>query len=137
MSYEAAVGCALAMGRVRPFELGRRAGIDWRVAVGYLDRMEQHGIVSRMDARGWRDVAAAQADESNSPACGFDRWNHLGRGEAELSHNRRQFNAVRHLIARELHPDLSDDSHIRALKAELFKRIWPQIADLLRVSAVT
>ena len=134
MSYETAVGCARAIGRVRPFELGRRAGIDWRVAVGYLDRMEQDGIVSGMDARGWRDVAAAQADESNGPACTFDRWNHLGRGETASSHNRRQFNAVRRLIARELHPDLSDDSHIRALKAELFKRIWPQIADLLRVS---
>ena len=136
MSYEIAIECARAMGRVRSFELGRRAGIDWRVAAAYLDRMEQNGLVTRMDPRGWRHaIVIAQATEPESRGHRTDREEGRGRGAAKPSDEYCRLSAVRQLIARELHPDLSDDSLVRALKTELFKRIWPQINEVLRPAA--
>jgi hypothetical protein len=131
MSYEIALECARAMGKIRCFELGRRAKIDWRVAAIYLDRMERDGVVSRMNARGWRDTLGIQIAGPDRSACGSDSQLYPGQSESDLGQGHRRLEAVRHLIARELHPDLSEEGAVRAVKVELFKRIWPQIEELL------
>ena len=128
MSYQAAVECARAMGRVRQFELAKRLGIDWRLAVAYLARMEREGVVGRMDGRGWfevigsprRSVSDAQSPSRVARPGGMDK----------------RFEALRRLIARELHPDISGSTDIHdSAKSELFKRIWPQVENISRLPA--
>lgn len=128
MSYQAAVECARAMGRVRQFELARRVGIDWRLAAAYLARMKREGVVGRMDARGWfevigsppRVVAAAQPASSVRRTAGSDK----------------RFETLRRLIARELHPDAPGVAEADGqVRAELFKRIWPEVESIARLTA--
>jgi len=124
-SYEAAVSCVRGMRRVRQFELGTRIGTDWRLARAYLDRMEREGVVGPMRPTGWREVTghATEAEPGRpEPAAGR-------RPDPEVQ---RQLEAVRRLIARELHPDSSPgDEPARAVKEVLFKRVWPQMQALL------
>ena len=127
-SYEAAVSCVLGMRRVRQFELGARIGTDWRLARAYLDRMEREGVVGPMRPTGWRDVAQKLAREMPAPQ---ERPKPLPPkpGDPRVQ---QQLDAVRRLIARELHPDSSPgDEPARAVKEALFKRVWPQMQALL------
>ena len=113
------------MRRVRQFELGARIGTDWRLARAYLDRMEREGVVGPMRPTGWRDVIGTQAWEVPEPreSAAQTRGNPLIEQRLE---------AVRRLIARELHPDTSPgDEPARAVKEALFKRVWPQMQALL------
>jgi hypothetical protein len=122
-SYETAVSCVLGMRRVRQFELGARMGTDWRLARAYLDRMEREGVVGPMRPTGWRDVAqklAREMPDAQQPAQPPD------------PRIQQQLDAIRRLIARELHPDSSPgDDGARAVKEALFKRVWPQVQALL------
>jgi hypothetical protein len=113
------------MRRVRQFELGTRIGADWRLACAYLDRMEREGVVGPMRPTGWRDVAGNSARE----APGAQEVPSQRPGDPRIE---RQLDAVRRLIARELHPDSSPgDEPARAVKEALFKRVWPQMQALL------
>lgn len=124
-SYEAAVSCVLGMRRVRQFELGARIGTDWRLARAYLDRMEREGVVGPMRPTGWRDVAQKLAREMPEPQ-------HPPPPRPPDPRVQQQLDAVRRLIARELHPDSSPgDERARAVKEALFKRVWPQMQALL------
>ena len=107
LTYETTLACAARMGRVRPFELARTLGVDWRDVVPHLERMQREGLALRPDASGWRVMTAP------SPA-------------PEPSDTR--LDALRRLIARELHPDLSDaPAEERAVRGEIFKKIWPML----------
>ncbi len=125
MSYTLAVACAREMRMVRQFELAARLGISRRTAVAHLARMQREGVVSRMDVRGWHaalDLHAERPDpEPDSRVVDRD-------GPAP---RKPQYDAVRRLIARELHPDACDsDDPTKPLRAELFKRIWPQLLEI-------
>jgi hypothetical protein len=124
-SYEAAVSCVRGMRRVRQFELGARIGADWRLARAYLDRMEREGVVGPMRPTGWRDVAG-QATEAGPRT----REPPVGpQGDPRIQ---QQLEAIRRLIARELHPDSSPgDEPARVVKEVLFKRVWPRMQALL------
>ncbi len=113
------------MRRVRQFELGTSIGTDWRLARAYLDRMEREGIVGPMRPTGWRDVTDKMPGEAPEPQGSPTRE----RGDPRIE---QQLEAVRRLIARELHPDSSPgDEPARAVKEALFKRVWPRMQALL------
>jgi hypothetical protein len=116
------------MTRVRQFELGARIGTDWRLARAYLDRMEREGVVGPMRPTGWRDVAQKLAREMPAPQ-ERPKPPPPKPGDPRVQ---QQLDAVRRLIARELHPDSSPgDEPARVVKEALFKRVWPQMQALL------
>ncbi len=124
-SYEAAVSCVRSLRRVRQFELGTRIGADWRLARAYLDRMEREGVVGPMRPTGWRDVAGPASREA-------PEGQEAPRATQADPRIEQQLDAIRRLIARELHPNSSPgDEPARAVKEALFKRVWPQMQALL------
>jgi hypothetical protein len=127
-SYVAAVECARVMGQVRQFELAKRLGIDWRVANVFLQRMQHDGIVGRMDARGWRSVSESHSDvHMPNPVIGA-----AADARQEASRDAR-FDAIRRLIAKELHPDSGHaEEDGKELFTQMFQRIWPQIQEISR-----
>lgn len=125
-SYVAAIECARTMGQVRQFELAKRLGIDWRVANLLLQRMQHDGIVGRMDARGWRSVLESDSDAHTSrPTNGAAA---AAQRTASLD---TRFDAVRRLIAKELHPDSGcAGKDGKELLTGIFQRVWPQIEEI-------
>lgn len=121
-SYVAAIECARTMGRVRQFELAKRLGIDWRVANLFLQRMQRDGIVGRMDARGWRFALEPDGDVHTS--CPTNAAQHTTSPDT-------RFDAVRRLIAKELHPDSGcEGKDGKELLTGIFQRVWPQIEEI-------
>ena len=125
-SYVAAVECAHTMGQVRQFELAKRLGIDWRVANVFLQRMQHDGIVGRMDARGWRSVLEP---------CSYVHTPHaINEAIIAAQHTASpdsRFDAVRRLIAKELHPDSGcAGKDGKELLTGIFQRVWPQIEEI-------
>ena len=125
-SYVAAVKCAHTMGQVRQFELAKRLGIDWRVAIVFLRRMQQDGIVGRMDARGWRSVLEPYSDVHT-----HDTINGATVAAQHIASPDSRFDAVRRLIAKELHPDSGcAGKDGEELLTGIFQRVWPQIEEI-------
>ena len=119
--YDAAVRCVAQLGHVRAFELADAAGIEWTLATRFLVRMEQDGIVGPMNARGWRQALGVQPPPKASVP---------EAPQLQASQDRR-FDAVRRMVARELHPDHGPVTDAeRVLKTKLFQLIWPQIQAL-------
>ena len=115
------------MGQVRQFELAKRLGIDWRVANVFLQRMQHDGIIGRMDARGWRPVLKSRSDVYMPAINGA-----VVATRQTVSPDPR-FDAVRRLIAKELHPDSGcAGENGKELLTGIFQRVWPQVQEIAR-----
>jgi hypothetical protein len=114
------------MGQVRQFELAKRLGIDWREANVFLQRMQHDGIVGRMDARGWHSVSEPDHNVHTSR----DINKAIVAAQHTTSPDSR-FDAVRRLIAKELHPDSGcAGKDGKELLTGIFQRVWPQIEEI-------
>jgi hypothetical protein len=108
-----------------------------RVAQDYLLEAERRAVleaeVVRLRARAeeaekqcalWQLFAAAAEDRASALQAVLETG--AGRGGAD-----RRFEALRRFLARELHPDLAgSDMAARAVREEIFKRVWAKIEEL-------
>ncbi len=128
VSYVAAIECARTMRQVRQFELAKRLRIDWREATVLLQQMQHDGIVGRMDARGWRSVLEPYSDV-HTP---YTITGATVAAQHTASPDSR-FDAVRRLIAKELHPDSGcAGKDGEDLLTGIFQRVWPQVEEIAR-----
>src|ERR1700693_3551468 len=104
---------------------------------GRIDELEQEGYalrarIKRLQTAG--KTVIAQREEWQARALAAD--DEVKRLAAELSSRPtvnpdNRFDMLRRIIARELHPDFCSGGGLeKLLRAEFFKKLWPQIEEL-------
>jgi hypothetical protein len=94
--------------------------------------LEQEGYALRATIKRLQDAGKTvivQREEWKARALAGEELLALERERAAKGDDR--FDALRRLIAKELHPDFCDGGHLEKLmRAECFKRLWPEIQRL-------
>jgi len=108
---------------------GARAGSDyqeaerWRALEAEVLRLQARAEEAEKQCALWQMSAAAAEDRAVALQTALESGG--GRGAD------RRFDSLRRFLARELHPDLAgSDLAARALREEIFKRVWAKIEEL-------
>jgi hypothetical protein len=110
---------------------GGRGGADyqeaerWRALEAEVLRLQIRAEEAEKQCALWQMSAAAAEDRAVALQTALESGSGGGRGAD------RKFESLRRFLARELHPDLAgSDQAARALREELFKRVWAKIEEL-------
>jgi len=96
----------------------------WRALEAEVMRLRARAEEAEKQCALWQMSAAAAEDRAVALQTALENGGG-GRGPD------RRFDALRRFLARELHPDLAgSDLAARALREELFKRVWAKIEEL-------